>query len=55
MVGVRKESSSIVAEGVSEYPVGWIVGDWVAGPLDVIGQLAFASGTVVFRIYNAVD
>ena len=55
MIGIGEESSSVVVKCVSEDPVGWIIGDGVSDPLNVVGKLALAARPIVLRVENAVD
>jgi len=36
MIGICKELSRIVVEGICKDPVGWVVHDQVANPLDMV-------------------
>ena len=55
MKGVRDGFASIVVERVGQNPVGWIIGDWISNPLDMVEELTLASYAVVFRVNDAVD
>jgi hypothetical protein len=55
MISIGKEASCIVVEGVSKDPVRGVIGDGVADPLDMVGELAFVMGLVVLRVDNTVD
>ena len=47
VVCVGEESSSGVVEGVGEDPIRRVVGNGIANPLDMIGELAFAMCAIV--------
>ena len=47
MVSVREWFSCVVVEGVSQYPVGGVIGNGVADPFDVVAELAASSSSVV--------
>jgi len=55
MKGVCDGFASIVVERVGQNPVGWIIGDWISDPLDMVEELTLASYAVVFRVDDAVD
>jgi len=55
MKGVRDGFASIVVECVGQNPVGWIIGDWISDPLDMVEELTLALYAVVFRVDDAVD
>jgi len=55
MISVHGEFSSFVVEGVRRDPIGWVVWDRVANPLDVVEELALASDVIVPGVYNTFD
>ena len=55
MIGVGEESSSVVVECIGKDPVGWIIGDGVSDPLDMVGKLTLAARPIVLQVKNAVD
>jgi len=55
MKGIRNGFASIVVECVGQNPVGWIIGDWISDPLDMVEELTLASYVVVFQVDDAVD
>ena len=48
MEGIFDGFSSIVIKSVGQNPVGWIIGDWISYPLDVVEELTLALYVVVF-------
>ena len=50
VVCVGEESSSGVVKGVGEDPIGHVVGNGIADPLDMVGKLAFAACAIVLRV-----
>jgi hypothetical protein len=55
MVGIQYQLSSIVIKGVSQNPIGGVVGDGVSYPLDMVQELAFVMGMVVFGINDSFN
>lgn len=47
VVGIGEELSSGVIKSVSKDPVTLVVGNGVANPLDMVGELAFAACAVI--------
>jgi hypothetical protein len=50
VIRIGQDSSSFIIKGVSQDPIGRVVGDGVTNPFDMIAELAFPSGPVVLRV-----
>jgi len=55
MKGVCDGFASIVVESVGQNPVGWIIGDWISDPLDMVEELTLVLYAVVFRVNDGVN
>jgi len=55
MEGIHNGFASTIIKSVSQNPVGWIVGDWISDPLDVVEELTLVSYAVVFQVDDVVN